>query len=329
MKIRFAVIGTNKISDTVVTAAKLDSRFELYAVYSRTVTSGEAFAQRHGAAMVYTSLEDMLLDPLVDAVYVASPNSCHAEQTIKALEAGKHLLVEKAFASNNREARAMVDAARKSGRLLMEAIKTIPTPNFKAAEAALGSIGKVRRYFSSYCQYSSRYDALRRGEVLNAFKPELSNGALVDIGVYAIYPMVALFGMPKSFEASAVMLPTGVDGQGTVTFHYDGMDAVVLYSKIADSQLVTEIQGEDGTITLDRVNIIDRVTLTPRGGAPEDITAPHIGDDYYYEIAEFIDTIERGECESSLNTLSRSLQVVELLTEIRRQCGIVYPADND
>lgn len=328
MKVRFGIVGTNKISDTVVTAGGLDPRFEPYAVYSRAMDSGERFAQKHGITMVYTSLEEMVGDPNIDAIYIASPNSCHAQQTITALEAGKHVLVEKAFASNSREAQAMVAAAKSSGKLLMEAIKTIPTPNFKAAKEALSRVGKVRRYFSSYCQYSSRYDAFKRGEILNAFKPELSNGALVDIGVYTIYPMVALFGMPKSFSASAQMLHTGVDGQGTVTFHYDGMDATIIYSKIADSSLATEIQGEDGTITLNRINTIDSVTFTPRSAEPEELTCPHIGDDYYYEIEEFIDTIERGECQSKVNTLARSLEVVELLTAIRKECGIVYPADN-
>lgn len=327
MKVNFAVVGTNKISDTVVTAAMLDSRFVPYAVYSRAKETGETFATRHSFEVVYTSFEEMLADPKVDAVYIASPNACHAQQTIEALRAGKHVLCEKCFASNIEEAKAMVEAARESGKLLMEAIKTIPTPNFQAAKEAIGKIGKVRKYFSSYCQYSSRYDAFRRGEVLNAFKPDLSNGALVDIGVYTIYPMVAMFGMPKSFDATSTMLSSGVDGQGTVTFHYDGMDAVVLYSKIADSNLPTEIEGEDGTVTLNRVNIIDKVTLAPRGGEAIDITQPHIGDDYYYEIEEFISTIERGDSESQINTLGRSLEVMELLTAIRQRCGIVYPAD--
>ncbi len=328
MKVRFAVIGTGKISDTILAAGGLDSRFVPYAVYSRRAESGEAFAKKHGMQVVYTSLEEMLADSNIDAVYIASPNSCHCHHTVAALRAGKHVLVEKAFASNTREAKQMVEAARESGKVLMEAIKTIPTPNFQAAKAALGRIGKVRRYFSSYCQYSSRYDAFRRGEVLNAFKPELSNGALVDIGVYTIYPMVALFGMPKGFSASAQMLSSGVDGQGTVTFHYDGMDGVVLYSKIADSELVTEIQGEDGTITLNRINTIDRVTFTPRGGESEELTCDHCGDDYYYEIAEFLDTIERGACESSINTHERSLEVVSLLEAVRKECGILYPTDN-
>ncbi len=327
MKIRFATIGTNKITNTVLEAAKLDSRFELYAVYSRTSESGERFAAEHGVGLVYTSLEEMLADKNIDAVYVASPNSCHYSQTMAALKAGKHVLCEKTFASNLDQAQEMVDLARTSGKLLMEAIKTIPTPNFQAAKAALGQIGTPRRYFSSYCQYSSRYDAFRAGEVLNAFMPELSNGALVDIGVYTIYPMVAMFGMPNDFSANLTMLSSGVDGQGTVTFHYDGMDATVVFSKIADSQLPTEIQGEDGTITLNRINLIDSVVLTKRGGEVIDLTQPHCGNDYYYEIKEFLDTIERNETESRINDLDTSLAVMSLLTQVRHRCGLFYQAD--
>ncbi len=127
----------------------------------------------------------------------------------------------------------------------------------------------------------------------------------MDIGVYTIYPMVVLFGMPKRVIASGTVLSSGADGQGAVTFEYDGMEATVLYSKIADSSLPTEIQGEDGTLALNRINKIERVTYTPRktnvaGGKgdnpePENITMPTIKDEYYYEVAEFIDLVLSGE----------------------------------
>ena len=164
--------------------------------------------------------------------------------------------------------------------------------------------------------------------MLNAFQPALSNGATMDIGVYTIYPMVVLFGRPKTVHASGVRLFSGVDGQAAVQFSYDGgLDATVLYGKIADSTLPTEIQGENGTITVDRINIIGRVSFTPRKGETIDLLALPTHNEYYYEIAEFIDLIQSGTMESAVNSHAHSLITMEILDEIRRQLGVRFPAD--
>ena len=325
--LRFGVIGTNFISDWVIAGGRQDERFELVAVYSRAQETADAFAAKHGIPHTFTSLEAMAASPLIDAVYVASPNVLHAAQSILCMEYGKHVLCEKAFASNAREVREMIAAARKNGVALMEAMKPVLTPNFLAVRDALGEIGAVRRYFSCYCQYSSRYDKFREGTVLNAFRPELSNGALPDIGVYTIYPMVVLFGRPQTIKAAGFKLSSGVDGEGSVVFSYPAMDAAVLFSKIANSSLPTEIQGEDGNIVLDRINIISDVNIHYRDGRKVSITRPAENDEYYYEIKEFIDIVQSGKQESTINSWENSLTTMEIMDEIRRQLGVVYPAD--
>lgn len=335
-KVRFGVIGTNFITDWVIAGARQDERFELVAVCSRKEETANAFAAKHGIPHIFTSLEKMAESPLIDAVYIASPNYLHASQSILCMNRGKHVLCEKPFASNAREVREMIAAAKANQVTLMEAMKPTLTPNFRAVQNHLKRIGTVRRYFASYCQYSSRYDTYKEGVVLNAFKPELSNGAMMDIGIYAVYPMVVLFGRPQKIDAAGVVLSSGADGQGAVNFLYDGMNATVLYSKIANSSLPTEIQGEDGNITLDRINIISEVTYTPRlaaasGKGPqpiaEDISIVTEKDEYYYEVAEFIDMVLTGRKESTVNTLENSLITLEIIDEVRRQLGVVYPAD--
>lgn len=335
-KVRFGVIGTNFITDWVIAGARQDERFELVAVCSRKEETANAFAAKHGIPHIFTSLEKMAESPLIDAVYIASPNYLHASQSILCMNRGKHVLCEKPFASNAREVREMIAAAKANQVTLMEAMKPTLTPNFRAVQNYLKRIGTVRRYFASYCQYSSRYDTYKEGVVLNAFKPELSNGAMMDIGIYAVYPMVVLFGRPQKIDAAGVVLSSGADGQGAVNFLYDGMNATVLYSKIANSSLPTEIQGEDGNITLDRINIISEVTYTPRlaaasGKGPqpiaEDISIVTEKDEYYYEVAEFIDLVLTSRKESTVNTLENSLITLEIIDEVRRQLGVVYPAD--
>lgn len=336
-KVRFGIVGTNFISDWVIAGARQDARFELTAVYSRKQETADAFAAKHGIPHTFTSLEEMASSPLIDAAYIASPNFLHAEQSILCMQHGKHVLCEKPLASNAREARAMIAASEQYGVTLMEAMKPTLTPNFRAVQANLKRVGTIRRYFSAYCQYSSRYDKFKEGVVLNAFRPELSNGAMMDIGVYTIYPMVVLFGKPKRIQASGILLSSGVDGQGAVNFSYDDMNATVLYSKIANSSLPTEIEGEEGNIQLDRVNIISRVTFQPRVAAasgrgtvaePEDISVAADRDEYYYEVAEFIDLVLSGKRESAVNSHTNSLLTVEIIDEVRRQLGVVYPADS-
>lgn len=336
-KVRFGIVGTNFISDWVIAGARQDARFEVTVVYSRKQETADAFAAKHGIPHTYTSLEEMASSPLIDAVYIASPNFLHAEQSILCMQHGKHVLCEKPLASNAHEARAMIAASEQYGVTLMEAMKPTLTPNFRAVQANLKRVGTIRRYFSAYCQYSSRYDKFKEGIVLNAFRPELSNGAMMDIGVYTIYPMVVLFGKPKRIQASGILLSSGVDGQGAVNFSYDGMNATVLYSKIANSSLPTEIEGEEGNIQLDRVNIISRVTFQPRVAAasgrgtvvePEDISVAAERDEYYYEVAEFIDLVLSGKRESAINSHTNTLLTVEIIDEVRRQLGVVYPADS-
>ena len=335
-KIRFGVVGTNNITDWVIAGGRQDERFELTAACSRTQERAEEFAAKHGIPHTFTSLEEMASSPLIDAVYIATPNYVHAEQSILCMNHGKHVLCEKPFASNAKEVRLMIEAAKKNKVTLMEAMISTLNPNFAIAKERMKDLGTIRRYFASYCQYSSRYDKFKEGIILNAFKPELSNGAVMDIGIYTIYPMVALFGKPQQIEAQGIVLHTGADGQGAVNFQYEGMNATVLYSKIANSALPTEIEGEAGNLLLDKIHITKQVDYIPRQvtaqGKEQENHCQSIGvplekSEYYYEIAEFINLIEQGKQESNVNSWENSLTTLEIIDEIRRQLGVHYPAD--
>ena len=335
-KIRFGVVGTNNITDRVISGGREDERFELVAVCSRTRERAEEFAAKHNIPHIFTSLEEMAESPEVDAIYIATPNYVHASQSILCMNRGKHVLCEKPLASNAAEASEMITTARKNNVLLMEAMISTLNPNFAIVKEEMKKLGTIRRYFSSYCQYSSRYDKFKEGIILNAFKPELSNGAVMDIGIYTIYPMITLFGRPEKIEAQGIKLHTGVDGQGAVNFQYKDMNATVLYSKIANSALPTEIEGEEGNLLLDKIHITGKVDYIPRRkteqGREQDYSSTSIGSpldhsEYYYEIKEFIDILERGERESAVNSHENSLATMETIDEIRRQMGVRYPAD--
>ena len=334
-QLNWATLGCGVIANELAQALSKEGR-TLYSVANRTHEKAQAFAQKYGISKVYDNIDDVFYDPDVDIIYISTPHNTHINYLRKALSNGKHVLCEKPFASNAWEVREMIAASAKYDVTLMEAMKPTLTLNFRSVRENLGRLGTIRRYFSCYCQYSSRYDKFKEGVVLNAFRPELSNGAMMDIGIYTVYPMVVLFGRPKKIDASGIVLSSGADGQGAVNFEYEGMNATVLYSKIANSSLPTEIQGEEGNITLDRINIIGEVKYTPRlaaasGRGPsaeaQDISVVTDKDEYYYEVAEFIDLVLSGKRQSGINSHEHSLITLEIIDEVRRQLGIRYPAD--
>ncbi|MCH1624000.1 Gfo/Idh/MocA family protein [Ferdinandcohnia quinoae] len=326
--IRFGVIGTNWITEEFIKGASETEDFTLRAVYSRTENRAKEFADKHGADFIYTDLDQFAKSEEIDAVYIASPNSFHTKQAIILMNHGKHVICEKPIASNTTELKQMIEAAKNNKVLLMEALKTTFTPAFISIKENLHKIGKIRRYFASYCQYSSRYDAYKNGTVLNAFNPVFSNGSLMDIGIYCIYPMIVLFGKPQYIKASGIMLDSGVDGKGSLIAHYEDMEGMVMYSKITNSYIPSEIQGENGSILIDKISSPEKVEIRYKDGSVEDISSTDSHHSMYYEAKEFIDLIKRGTFESSINSLEISLNVMEILDETREQIGLIFPADH-
>ena len=328
--VRFGIIGTGRISDWVLKGAAQDPRIKIAAVCSRTAEAAEAFVRRNpmaAGAKVYTSVEAMTSDPQVDAVYIGTPNQTHCEYTMTALKAGKHVLCEKPLALNAAEGRQMVEAARESGCLLMEAMVSTLNPNFIAATERLKEIAPIRSYTSSFCQYSSKFEALKRGEVGTAFKPGTA-GALRDVGVYTLYPLVALFGRPNTVQGrlGTFETPEGMtDVYGSALLGYDGMDATLTWSKTFDSFQPTEIAGENGNLILDDIHIARKAEIVPHA-APTSGQGPKPGrtllseglpyNEYYYEFKEFADLIEQGKKESAHNSLATSLAVLEIMDEV-------------
>jgi len=342
--IRVATIGSSRIAESFLMGARHDARFCHAAVYSRTLERGREYASKHGVERVYTSLEELAAAPDIDAVYIASPNDCHASQAIMMMDGGKSVLVEKPAATSPEELETMLAAARRNGVSFMEAMRPTTVPNFQAVREALPRIGKIRRYTATYCQYSSRYEEFQRGIVASSFDPAHNGGALLDLGVYCIAPMVHLFGAPWEGEFTREKLENcvqkqetivypggdevhekGIDGQGSMLIKYPDFEAMISYSKIGDSSLASEIQGEDGCIVIDRINLmvgprlVMRVGCGTRGDSgyaggdgasesgPIDLSRETIKDNIYYEVKEFLDIVESGRPESSLNSWQRSL----------------------
>lgn len=327
MEINFAVIGTGGITDKFLEAADTVDGFRLKGVYSRTMEKAAKYAEKHGAELIFDSLDELAACDKIDAVYIASPNSYHASQSIQMMKSGKHVLCEKPIASNLREFRQMMDVAVENQVILLEAMRSVYSPGFTVIQNNLSKLGTIRRVSFQYCQYSRRYDSYKSGVIENAFNPVFSNGALMDIGVYCIHPLVTLFGYPQKIVSSSLKLPNGIDGAGTILLEYGEMQGELLYSKISDSKIPSQIQGEEGTMVIQSISNPQIVTIFYRNGKMEELDIPKVENNMVYEMKEFIRLIK--EREYSHSYLNNSRLEMELTDEVRRQQGIRFPADEE
>lgn len=329
--IKFATIGTSSITEKMIDAISRCEEAQLTAVYSRNLESAKAFGEKFNVQTYFDSLEALANDNTVNAVYVASPNSLHYEQVIMLLKGRKHVLCEKALASNSAEAEKMFQTAYKNGVLLLEATRSLYDPGFSMIKENLPMLGKVRRARIEYCQYSSRYDRFKAGEDLNIFMREFSAGATMDIGVYCTEILVGLFQRPDKITASAVLLRGGVDGCGTILATYQNMIAELIYSKITDGENISEIQGEDGVMYIHNIDSPTRIRIRLRSGEESDIMIPVHENNMLFEVDFFVSCIQKkGNSEQDellLKMQTVSLHSMEILEDARKQCGINFPAD--
>lgn len=322
--IRLAVIGTNWITSKFVQGALDTQQIALAAVYSRTLQSAKRFADEFNSAELFDDITELAKSPNIDAVYIASPNSLHAEQAMLMLNHGKHVICEKPIASNFSQALEVVQIAEVRGLVFFEAYKSEFLPNFGQIKHGMSKIGKIHKAHLSYCQYSSRYQKYLDGENPNTFNPEFSNGSLMDIGFYCVSAAIALFGKPEKALATGQLLDSGVDGHGEAIFCYRDYNVLLSHSKVTDSHLPSEIQGENGSIIIDHIAECTKVTIEYRDGTVEDLSLPQAENSMYYEAQAFVDRIVNNQTQRD----TRALMTSEVTTAMRQQVGIRFPADN-
>ena len=321
----FATIGTSSITEKFIKAARESERLTLKAVYSRNLDKCTRFANQYGVKLVFNDLEELAQCNEIDTVYIASPNSLHYEQTILMLEHGKHVICEKPIFSNLAEFRRAYEIAEKHGVFLIEAMRTIHTPNFQLLMNNMKRVGKVRNVSLQFMKYSSRYDQYLEGDIPNIFSPEYSGGALVDLGVYPLYIAVTLFGKPRSFGYYPVMLDNGVDGGGTLVLQYGEFVCTIMCSKITNSYGNNEIHGEDGNIVFTGTGQIQKLEFIDRSTKIcEPFSIQHAKNDLIYEIEKFVQIMESENREEYQKLVKLSETVLEITEQSRKQNRIIY-----
>ena len=339
-KVRFGLVGTGRITSWVLKGAVLEPRFQAEAICSRTLSKTQEFARAHQIPLSYDDLDQMLANKGIDAVYIGTPNHTHCDLAIRCMEAGKHVLCEKPLGCSAEEVRKMMKVAEEHQVVLMEAMISTLNPNFIRTQEQLSALGKIRKYQASFCQYSSKYELVREvvakkdwSRLPASFNPLCGGGALKDIGIYTIYPMVALFGRPEKIHSEIITMKVpvaedrwmDVDIQGTAEFRYPGMNASISYSKVADAFAPTEICGEEGNLLLDKIHICKKLEYKPHAAphsgrgqdaVSEDLTCPTPPDEYTCEFTEFIQLMTGGPAKGN-NCLQNSLIVAEIMDSIK------------
>lgn len=322
--IKYATIGTSFIAEQFVRGADSTGGLKLEAVYSRKYNTGSEFAQKFGCDKVYTNLNDLAADNEIDAVYIASPNSCHAPQTELLLQAGKHIICEKPIATSAAEYNRLKALADRLGLIYIEAIIPIYNSSRSRIKAAIGEIGNIAMAKIDYCQRSSRYDRFMCGEKVNIFDMSLHAGTLMDLGVYCVYAAVDLFGMPKGIKATANFLSNGADGSGIAIFEYDKFSAALTYSKTGQSISPTEIVGDSGSVIMETAVYYQDAYLIKGGNKTklfDDVSKETL---MGYEAQAFCDFIKGKNLEEYATNSDLCFAVHTCMDTIKENAKITY-----
>ena len=319
---RFAILGTGKISGWFTRTCHDSGEAVPAIVYSRSQERGEEFARTHDIPAWSDDLDAILADPEIDAVYVASPIPAHAAQVRQALAAGKHVLCEKSLAVDLAEAEELVAAARQADRVLLEAVRTIHDPALETIRTHLPELGRIWGASFEKSQYSSRYDAFRSGTVLNAFDPEIGISALADVGIYCLHAAVQLFGVPRRTTAMTLSLPNDFQAHASALLDCTSTIVTCRYSKVAQGVTPSVIEGEDATMTIDDIAEPAEIRLHHRDGRTRTLMsgpAKHAGDTMKHELEAFVGLVEAHDVEHRFH--APTLAVQALVDEITASAG--------
>ncbi len=319
---KVGILGAGGIAVKMAqTVAQMDG-VENYAVASRSLEKARAFAAKHGFAKAYGSYDEMLGDPAVDLVYVATPHSHHCEWTLKTLEAGHHVLCEKAFAANLSQAEKMVECARSKKLLLAEAIWTRYMPSRKMIDDLIrsGEIGDV------VCVDSNLGYRIDQNQRL--VDPALAGGSLLDLTVYCLnFSSMVLGDDIAKIDAHMIPTPTGVDGKNTVMLSYrNGAMASMFSTLYALTDRRGLITGRDGFIVVENINNPQKITVyDAAGNVKKTLVPPPQISGYEYEVAACQKAIAEGSIECPEMPHAETLEIMRQMDEIRRQFGIKFP----
>lgn len=323
--LRWGIMGPGWIADIFTRSLQAQTRQVISAVGSRSLDRSQAFAERHGIPGAYGSYEELAAADDVDVVYVATPHNFHHAAAVVALDAGKHVLIEKPIALNAAEARDIRDRAEAAGLFAAEALWSFFLPKFDVARQVVesGTLGELTTVLT---EYGEHYDPSNR-----IFDPALAGGPLLDLGTYPLALITTLLGKPSQLKAIGTDYHTGVNGQISAIMSFPGGSQAIVNTQLHNfTPTAASLVGRKATLNFDGMfNRPGGFTVNyPDGTALryDEPTGTHF-DGLHFQAAAVARSIHAGERGVLERTLAESITTMDVADEIRQQLGIVYPGE--
>ncbi len=324
--VRWGILGCGNIARKFVQAVETVEGAVVQAAASRSLEKAQKFAHDWNIPLAYGGYEKLWETGSVDAVYIATPHNTHFTYARQALLAGMPVLCEKPFTVTAAEAWELRRIAQEKHVFCMEAMWTRMLPVMRRMQEMVrrGDIGQVQRVAAQYC-FSGAFDPSSR-----LYHPGLAGGALLDVGVYPLAAAAMIWGSsPQFVQAACIKGETGVDEMTIMQLKYKAGSAYLSCGISMRFPALLRVEGTEGTLEVPRFYSGEHLTVTHKDDSQETVYLPFRKNGFEYEIEEAGRALCQGDWQSSLMPLDESARMMELLDEVRRQCGIVYPFEVD
>lgn len=326
---KLGILGSGKIvSEALDVIADIDE-IEVISIAARNEEKLQNICKDYKIKNYYLSIDDLVNDPDVEVVYVALPNSLHYDAMKKSIAAGKDIICEKPFTSNIREAREIVDLAKKAGVIIIEAITHRFIPNAIEAKKRIKDLGDLKIVSFNYSQYSTRYNKFRQGIIDPVFSLEHAGGALMDLNLYNISFAVDIFGLPKKAKYYA-NIDHDIDTSGIAFLDYGYFKVTCIGSKDTVAPVISTIQGIDGTIEItDSINSFGEfsIRLNKEDKKENFNYNSNSKSRLYYEFVDSVKIIKNHDHDKANLLLAQTLNYMEVITNLRLSADIKYATD--
>ncbi len=321
---RWGVVGPGAIAAGFADAMQMVDGGRIVAVASRSAERADSFADRFDIPVRYGDYAALAEDPLVEAVYVATPQSRHMDDTLALLQAGKHVLCEKPFALDAGQARRMVEEARTRGLFLMEAIWSRFLPSYRSLVEVVGS-GRIGEPLLVEADFGFRRPVDPQHRL---FRPDLGGGGLLDLGIYPLQLCTLLLGPIEHVAAEGIIGETGVDEHVVAVLRHAGGGLGVTKSALRVNMTCTaRVSGTEGVISIPALMHCPNALTVMTVGGVEEIDASYEGNGLRFEIEEVHRCLDDGKTESPTMPLDETIALASALDEIRAQIGLVFPGE--
>jgi predicted dehydrogenase len=321
-KFNWGILGTGGIARAFAQDLNLIQGHTIGAVGSRTLENAQKFSATFGGT-AYGSYEELVTDPTIDAIYVATPHPAHHDNVVMALDAGKPVLCEKPFSVNAREAQSMVDAAARNGVALMEAMWARFLPHYGKVREIVES-GVLGPILSIHADHGQR---LADKGISRLVEPDLAGGALLDLGIYPVSFAHMILGTPSHITSDSVMTEKGVDAQTSMILTYEGgAQAVLTTTMIEQTPCRAVVAGLNGWLEIDRTfynPAAMRVILND--GSTTEYPNTYKGHGLREQAEVFKQLVLIGKLESEILTWKDTVDIMKTLDAVREQIGLKYP----